>query len=74
MIEVETVEQYEAAMNLFWFLRKLGLKKTAGAVLECDIRFGSEFNRCGNCEEPQYNCNCDNDSPNYDRYDDEASF
>jgi hypothetical protein len=75
MMNIESLEQYEAAQSLFTLLHKLGFKAAKNAADICDGEYGDEFNRCGNCDEPRFDCSCDRDGPDYySAYDDEASF
>lgn len=51
-LKVETVEQYESAITLMYFLDDLGLKKAWQARAAVMRREGEYWDRCQHCDEP----------------------
>jgi hypothetical protein len=72
---IETAIEYEAALSLGRFLRKLGLSKGSLLVAKVAREYSDDFESCGRCDHPKCECTCDDDGyRNYDVYNDEASF
>lgn len=75
-IEMDSVEEYEAVINVLCFLNKRCLVKSAHQCIK-EIKFSYEdaFSRCPYCDEPRRDCEGHDEDPVYDdRFNDESAF
>lgn len=69
-LQIDELEQYDAAENLLYLLQKLDLKTAKPVLKGLKYDFKADF-YCGDCEQPRDDCYGHDDYPDYslDDYD-----
>ena len=70
---IDDVDQYEAILHLCDILIDLNVNSTKALLTKVARKYGDEFERCADCDEPHCECGC-RSRDRYSMYDDEAQF